>query len=142
MPVDGPRDYPVGYKKPPVETRFKKGNNANPGGRRPASKNLATLLERALDEPVVVAENGQQRRLTKRDLVVEQLVNKSVKADLAATKLLFEILRKIDPRAVTAAADPTASVTADEAIEQVRAKLARLARSTSPPATEPIPDTE
>jgi hypothetical protein len=30
MPADGPRDYEVGYGKPPVATRFKKGNAANP----------------------------------------------------------------------------------------------------------------
>jgi hypothetical protein len=128
MPADGPRDYEVGYGKPPVAKRFKKGNAANRRGRPRGSKNLATLLERALDEPVVIAENGERRKLTKRDLVIEQLVNKSAQADLRATKLLFEILGKVDPRAVAAPADAEASSLADEAIEQVREKLARLAR--------------
>jgi hypothetical protein len=105
---------------------------------------LATLLERALDEPVVIAENGERRKLTKRDLVIEQLVNKSAQADLRATKLLFEILGKVDPRAVAAPADPAASSLADEAIEQVREKLARLARdySASPPPADPPQGTE
>ena len=92
MPADGPRDYEVGYGKPPVATRFKKGNAANRRGRPRGSKNLATLLERALDEPVVIAENGERRKFTTRELVIERLVNKSAQADLRATKLLFEIL--------------------------------------------------
>jgi hypothetical protein len=29
------RDYPVGRGKPPVHTRFKKGQSGNPRGRRP-----------------------------------------------------------------------------------------------------------
>jgi hypothetical protein len=86
MPADGPRDYEVGYGKPPVATRFKKGNAANRRGRPRSSKNLATLLEHALDEPVAIAEKGERRKLTKRDLVIKQLVNKSAEADLRATR--------------------------------------------------------
>ena len=36
------RDYPVGRSKPPVHTRFKKGQSGNPRGPRP--KNLPALL--------------------------------------------------------------------------------------------------
>ena len=144
MPADSPRDYEVGYGKPPVATRFKKGNAANRRGRPRSSKNLATLLERALDEPVVIAENGERRKFTTRELVIERLVNKSAQADLRATKLLFEILGKVDPRAVAAPADAEASSLADEAIEQVREKLARLARdhAASPPPVGPPEGTE
>jgi hypothetical protein len=68
----------------------------------------------------------------------------SAQADLRATKLLFEILGKVDPRAVAGARRPTASSLADEAIEQVREKLARLARdhSASSDDAEPPKGTE
>lgn len=139
MPADAPRDYQIGYKKPPVATRFKKGNRANPRGRPRGSKNLATLLERALDAAADADASETHGRLTKRDLVVARLVERSAGADLAATKLLFELLRKVDPRMVTTPADPAGFVPADDPIAQVRAKLLRLARAQGlvPPSDDP-----
>jgi hypothetical protein len=60
MPPDQKRDYEVGHGKPPRHTRFKKGQSGNPRGRPKGSKNLPTLLTEALNEPVVVAENGKR----------------------------------------------------------------------------------
>ena len=139
MPADAPRDYQIGYKKPPVATRFKKGNRANPRGRPRGSKNLATLLERALDAAADADASETHGRLTKRELVVARLVERSAGADLAATKLLFELLRKVDPRMVTTPADPAGFVPADDPIAQVRAKLLRLARAQGlvPPSDDP-----
>jgi uncharacterized protein YbaP (TraB family) len=51
------RDYEVGRGKPPVHSRFKKGQSGNPRG-RPA-KNLAALLAAALNETVTVTEDKQ-----------------------------------------------------------------------------------
>ena len=139
MPADDPRDYQIGYKKPPVATRFKKGNRANPRGRPHGSKNLATLLERALDAAADADASETHGRLTKRELVVARLVERSAGADLAATKLLFELLRKVDPRMVTTPADPAGFVPEDDPIAQVRAKLLRLARAQGlvPPSDDP-----
>ncbi len=146
MPADGPRDYEIGYKKPPVATRFKKGNRANPHGRPRGSKNLASLLEKALDQAADADPSERRGRLTKRDLVVARLVERSAGADLAATKLLFELLRKIDPRRVTTPSAPIGVPPADDPIAQVRAKLLRLARaqgllpsSDAPPAAAAPP---
>jgi Family of unknown function (DUF5681) len=151
LPADGPRDYQIGYKKPPVATRFQKGNRANPRGRPRGSKNLATLLERALDAAADADASETDGRLTKRELVVARLVERSAKADLAATKLLFELLRKVDPRMVSAPIDPPGVIPDDDPIAQVRAKLLRLARAQGlvppsddpegdPPADDPSPD--
>ena len=82
MPSDDPKpdypegDYEVGYKKPPVHTRFQKGQSGNPRGRPRGSKNLSTLLIEALDKLVVVTENGKRRKIAKRELGIAQLVNK------------------------------------------------------------------
>jgi hypothetical protein len=127
MPSDRGRDYEVGYKRPPKETRFKKGNSANPRGRPRGSKNLATLLDEALNTPVETVEDGTRRRRTKRDVVIEQLVDRSASADLRATKLLLDMLHKLERGPASADAE-TASPNSDKDIyEQLRAKLARLA---------------
>lgn len=87
MPTNGPKDYETGFGKPPVATRFKTANRANPRGRPPGSKSLAAVLRRALDAPVV-GTDGKRRRLSKRELMVRALVERSTEGDLAATKLL------------------------------------------------------
>jgi hypothetical protein len=139
--AEGPGDYEIGYKKPPVATRFKKGNRANPRGRPRGSKNLASLLERALDMPADADAGDKPSRLTKRDLMVARLVERSAGADLAAIKLLFELLRKAEPRMVTAPADPAGAPPADDPIAEVRAKLLRLARAQGliPPPDAALP---
>jgi Family of unknown function (DUF5681) len=110
LPSDRVGDYEVGYKKPPKETRFQKGNNANPRARPRGSKSLAKLLEQALDRSVTVVEGGTRRRRMKRDVVIAQLVDQSAGADLRATKLLLDMLQKLNgggPRLVPRSHPPT-----------------------------------
>ena len=126
MSSDRKGDYEVGYKRPPKETRFKKGNNANPQGRPRGSKNLATLLEEALNTQVETVEDGTRRRRTKRDVVIAQLVDQSANADLRATKLLLDMLHKLE-RAPASAAETTSSNPEIDIYELLRTKLARLA---------------
>ena len=98
MPRDNERDYEVGYGKPPLHTRFKKGQSGNPRGRPPGAKNLSTLLSEALNEPVTVSENGGRRKISKREAIMKQLVNRSAKGDWRAVKLLIDILQDIERR--------------------------------------------
>src|ERR1700732_3591090 len=66
MPPDPGRDYEVGYRKPPDQTRFTKGRSGNPRGRSPGAKNLKTLLSEALNACVIVSDNGGRRKIPKR----------------------------------------------------------------------------
>src|SRR5207244_13422125 len=87
MPHETPRDYVVGYGKPPLHTRFQKGRSGNPNGRPRGRKNMSTLLSDALNGSVIVVENGRRKKITKREAIVTQLVNKSASADLKATQI-------------------------------------------------------
>jgi hypothetical protein len=91
---DAERDYKVGPGKPPLHTRFQKGRSGNPRGRR--AKNLSALLVEALNQWVAVTENGRRRRVTKREAMIAQLVDKSAAADLRATKMLLDIMKDIE----------------------------------------------
>jgi Family of unknown function (DUF5681) len=124
MPSEKKGDYEVGYGKPPRDTRFPKGQSGNPRGRPPGAKNLKTLLSEALNEPVIVTENGGRRKVTKRQAIVTQLVNRSATADFRAIKILLDIVRDIERQT-----EPTAPETSDfseadkKVLEQIKARF-------------------
>ena len=68
---------------------------------------------------------------SKRDLVIRGLVERSADADLAATRLLFDLLRKADPHAI-ANPDETRPLGVD-AVALLKERLARLARAQTAP---------
>ena len=120
------RDYEVGRGKPPVHSRFKKGQSGNPRGPRP--KNLPALPVEALNEPMVVTIDGERRKITKREAAAKQLVNKSAGADLRATKMLIDTLKDVEKKAsVTQPPEPTPFTEADE--EVMATFIARLRQS-------------
>jgi hypothetical protein len=124
MPPDNKRDNEVGYGKPPCQTRFKKGRSGNPRGRAPGAKNLKTLLNEALNELVIVTENGGHRKITKRQAIVTQLVNRSAIADWRAIKILLDMLRDIEGQTEPASPETSSFSEADEkVIEQLRARF-------------------
>jgi hypothetical protein len=116
------REYKIGRGKPPLHSRFKKGNSGNPRG--PRAKNLPALLVAALNEPVVVTANGQSRQITKREAVVAQLVDKSTGADLRATKMLKDIEKRAGMTPSPKAAPFTAAD--EEVVENLIARLRRM----------------
>jgi Family of unknown function (DUF5681) len=123
MPPETPRDYEVGYGKPPLHTRFEKGRSGNPKGRPRGKKNMSTLLSAALDASIIVVENGRRKKITKREAIVTQLVNKSASADLKATQIVLAMLRELDGLA-DGAASPAAFTEADqEIIQRIQARL-------------------
>src|SRR5437588_1316016 len=126
MPPDQKRDYAVGYGKPPRRSRFPKGQSGNPRGRSPGAKNLKTLLSDALNEFVIVSENGGRRKITKREAIVTQLVNRSASADFRAIKILLDMVRDIESQTEPASPETSAFSEADEkVIEQLRARFSK-----------------
>src|SRR5437763_10005225 len=126
MPADEEGDHEVGYRKPPRHTRFTKGQSGNPRGRSPAAKNLKTLLSDALNECVIVSENGGRRKITKREAIVTQLVNRSASADFRAIKILLDMVRDIEGQTESASAEIAAFSEADaKVIEQLRARFSK-----------------
>jgi hypothetical protein len=77
--------YPIGYKKPPSHTRFQPGMSGNAKGRPKGSRNFSTVIAKELDTKIDVTENGQRRRISKREAIVKQAVNKAAGGDLKAT---------------------------------------------------------
>src|ERR1700757_4180654 len=81
---DDKGDYQVGYRKPPRHSRFVTGQSGNPRGRPPGAQNMKTLLTKALNELVVVTDQGGRRQVSKRQAIVTQIVNRAAKPDFKA----------------------------------------------------------
>jgi len=127
------RDYQIGYGKPPRGRPFQKGQSGNPRG--PRRKDLSALLIAALNEPVYVTIDGKRRKITKREAIVTQMVNKSAKADLRATKMLFDMMKEVEQKAGMAAPTEPAKLTATDR-EVVELFVARLRRQIAAEAAE------
>ena len=123
MPPKEAGDYEVGYGKPPLHTRFQKGKSGNPEGRPRGKKNMSTLLSTALNASIVVVANGGRKKITKREAIVTQLVNKSAAADLKATQIVLAMLRELESQD-DGSADPAVFTEADhEIIRRIQACL-------------------
>lgn len=98
------QSYDVGYKKPPVKTRFKKGKSGNPSGRPKGSKNkkpfypmqggnLHEFQKQVVDagyEDIQVIKDGKPVSMSKIDAVLAQLYNQAMKGHIGASKILLE----------------------------------------------------
>jgi hypothetical protein len=123
MPPKETGDYEVGYGKPPLHTRFQKGKSGNPKGRPRGKKNMSTLLSTALNASIVVVANGRRKKITKREAIVTQLVNKSAAADLKATQIVLAMLRELESQD-DGSADRAVFTEADhEIIRRIHARL-------------------
>jgi len=130
---EGKRDYEIGYGKPPAGRRFQKGQSGNPRG--PRRKDLSALLVAALNEPVYTTIDGHRRKITKREAIIKQMVDKSADADLRATKMLFDMLKEVEEKAGTASPPEPAALTAPDR-EVVELFVARLRRQIAAEAAE------
>lgn len=91
-----PKSYTVGYKKPPVHSRFKKGGpSPNPRGRPKGARSLKADLLDELAERLPISENGKQRKYSKQRITLKALVNNGIKGDVRAASKIIDLLIKL-----------------------------------------------
>lgn len=87
-----PKQYEVGYGKPPKKTKFKPGQSGNPKGRTKGSKNgIYTYIQRELNSSITLTDGSH---ITKEQGFARQLTNKALRGDIQSQKLLFNIHQK------------------------------------------------
>ncbi len=85
--------YEIGYKKPPRRTQFKRGVSGNSTGRPKGARNFATVIEQELGARIEVTENGKRKRISKREAIAKQTVNRAAAGDHKATATLLNEAR-------------------------------------------------
>src|SRR5690242_14892498 len=98
--------YDVGYKRPPVHTRFTKGKSGNPSGRPKRRITQPTVLlefERILGRRMRVNQNGRLQDISTLQAFLTQMVHKGIKGHTPtmalSLSLLFKVLATAEPEA-------------------------------------------
>ena len=87
-------NYAVGYRRPPLHTRFKTGVSGNPSGRPKGAQNLKTLFDRILREEISLREGEVTKKITKAEAILRGLVVGAMKGD-SRSQLTFMKLAEV-----------------------------------------------
>jgi hypothetical protein len=115
----------VGRGKPPKHAQFQKGQSGNPKGRPKGSQNLATLLEQAAyDQIVVTTKSGEKKKLSRIQATTLQFANKAAQGDMRAMLGFMDWVDEIERRA--AAARPVEMTISETDLEVLKAIYERM----------------
>lgn len=92
------RPYAIGKGKPPTHTQFGKDRPGNRDGRPRGTPNADTVISKALAVRLDVKENGKERKISKLEAAVTQLVNKAASGDLRAIETVLRLNRDVEAR--------------------------------------------
>jgi hypothetical protein len=83
----------LGYKRPPLQTRFRPGVSGNPLGRQKGVRNFAADVKRTLEIPVTLSENGKSKRVSTQEALILRLREKALKGDARALETLLSLAK-------------------------------------------------
>jgi hypothetical protein len=127
----------VGYGKPPMHSRFKKGESGNPKGRPKGVKNLKTDLNEELQERVVIREGTRALKVSKQRAIIKSLVVRTVKGDARAATTLINLMHRVldfamDPATAEELLNPDEREILEALEHDLRREAIELANSQSP----------
>lgn len=120
--------HKVGYKHPPLHTRFKSGQSGNPNGRPKGRLNLSTEVMGIISKKVKVRDGGIDRQMSLLAANVLAHGIKGAKGDVRSSNFLFSNVRKlglVDQEDGTAIEDASSSASGNTILV--------------PPANQPAP---
>jgi Family of unknown function (DUF5681) len=95
MDDDNGDEYSIGYRKPPIASRFKQGVSGNPKGRPRGSRNIRSAAQKVFTSEVVVRQGGRTRRITKIEAIFLKQSEKALQGSERAAQMLTQWAEKL-----------------------------------------------
>jgi hypothetical protein len=118
-------DSPVGYKRPPVHSRFQKGHSGNPRGRPKKGVDFMDDAAEILGAMVTGQAKGKPITLPAVQAMFRILCNRALKGDNRALRGVIEQMLTLVPAARDRAKEKEAE---DARLRETAAKFDRLMR--------------
>jgi hypothetical protein len=134
---------PVGYKRPPVAHRFKKGQSGNPRGRpkhqekpKAPDSGLEDLILREAYRVVEIRENGRVESMPMIQAVMRSLGVLAAKGNLRAQKTIVELVQAVEQRRLD---DQSAAIAAARAYKKSYQEEFAACDRAGKPRPDPVP---
>jgi hypothetical protein len=114
--------YNVGKGRPPVATRWKRGQSGNPKGRPGGSQNLFMILRKALKRKITIEKRGKRVKITVREAIIMRLTQSAMNGDIKAIDYLLRFEPELERRENSGALIP--EITDDMSNEEAAAIFA------------------
>ncbi|MCK1396130.1 DUF5681 domain-containing protein [Bradyrhizobium sp. 1] len=88
------RESTVGYRRPPISTRFKKGQSGNPAGRPPARRQQPPYGS-VLGQTFKILESSVERQVTATELLYLKLAKLGLEGDTGASRVLLALIKQV-----------------------------------------------
>ena len=87
-----PGDYPIGYGKPPMGSRYKKGQSGNPSGRPKGSVSLHHRFLKEAERVVKIKSGGKLEKIPKIDVIIRRVLEAAMLGKPEAQRLALAYL--------------------------------------------------
>jgi Family of unknown function (DUF5681) len=137
-----PTAYAVGYGKPPVHTRFRKGVSGNPrgGSRAQAAKRARALALKEAYRLVTVREGDKVTRLPAIQAVMRSQVALAVKGNGPAQRAMIAAIHAMEQELAIEAEAQKKTAVAKMSYTEAARRIALLLRLAYKEKGEPMPD--
>jgi hypothetical protein len=83
-------DYRVGYGRPPLHSRWRKGLSGNPRHRKPKIRESAVeTIDSLLLAPIQITLSGETKTVSALEAIILQLIQKSMAGNSRASRVLL-----------------------------------------------------
>jgi Family of unknown function (DUF5681) len=130
--------FKTGYKRPPLNTRFRPGVSGNPRGRQKGLRNFGTDVKATLTASVSLTDKGKTKRVSTQEAMLLRLKEKALKGDPRALEQLIRLAQIFNEEGPQAGTDRQDMPAEDREILEAYAEAARSRPSAVPDARESL----